>query len=135
MGQQLGQGKGGTAPMEKTDVDFKVERQKVHTGKGAIIGQFQVDGEQVKGDTSKEAAEVVSAAEREASDLVHRDRIPKQYHAAIKAYFSNLHRATGDAKTGDAGGKAPEAASNNSRPGGAEPDRPQGGPGEGRDRE
>ena len=92
---KLGRGKGGLAPEAQTDVDFKKERAKVHTGKGSIIGQFLIEGEQVKGEVSKEFVEVVKAAEREASDAVSRDRVPRQYQKAVKEYFSNVQRAVG----------------------------------------
>ena len=90
---RMGQGRGGQAKMEQTDVAFKTERGKVHTGKGAIVGQFLVDGEQVKGDVKSNLVEVVSAAEREASDRINRDRIPRQYHKAVRTYFSNIQRS------------------------------------------
>lgn len=90
---QMGQGRGGRAGEEKTDFAFKTERGKVHTGKGAIVGQFLVDGEQVKGEMKSNLVEVVSAAEREASDRISRDRIPRQYHKAVRAYFSNIQRS------------------------------------------
>ena len=92
---KLGRGKGGLAPEAPTDVGFKKERAKVHTGKGSIIGQFLIEGEQVKGEVSKEFVEVVTAAEREASDAVSRDRVPRQYQKAVKEYFSNVQRAVG----------------------------------------
>jgi DNA repair exonuclease SbcCD ATPase subunit len=85
-----GQGRGGLVPESPSDVDFKMERQKVVTTKGAIIGQFLVDAEQVKGEVSREFAEVVTAAERQASDAVNRDRVPRQYQKAVKEYFSSV---------------------------------------------
>ena len=96
----LGQGRGGLASEEQTRIDFKTERGKVHTGKGAIIGQFLIDGEQVKGDVSSGLVEVVSAAERDASDRINRDRVPRQYQKAVKAYFSNVQRAVGATREG-----------------------------------
>jgi len=90
MGPQQNQGRGGLAKEEKTDVGFKTERGKVHTTKGAIVGQFLVEGEQVKGDVNKGYTELVAAAEREASDRINRDRIPRQYQKAVKSYFSNI---------------------------------------------
>ncbi len=89
----LGQGRGGLAPEQQTSVGFKIERGKVHTGKGAIIGQFLFDGDQVKGEVDESFAEIVSAAQREASDRINRDRIPRQYHKAVKSYFSNVQRS------------------------------------------
>jgi len=92
---KLGQGRGGLAPEQETDVAFKTERAKVHTGKGVIIGQFLVDGEQVKGEVSSSVAKVIPAAERDASDRINRDRVPRQYQKAVKTYFSNVKRAVG----------------------------------------
>ena len=106
---KMGQGRGGRAGEEKTDVAFKTERGKVHTGKGAIVGQFLVDGEQVKGDVKSTLVEVVSAAEREASDRINRDRIPRQYHKAVKAYFSNIQRSMKGSKPREPAGKGAKA--------------------------
>jgi len=90
---KLGKGRGGLAPEEETGVDFKTERGKVNTTKGAIIGQFLIDGEQVKGEVNTEFAELMNAAEREASDRINRDRIPRQYQKAVKSYFSNVQQS------------------------------------------
>ena len=102
-----GQGRGGLAPEEKTAVGFKTERTKVKTTKGAIIGEFLIDGEQVRGEVSSTLRETVIAAEREASDLIHRDRIPRQYHKAIKGYFSNLKGSGGASKKQDDSANTP----------------------------
>lgn len=69
---------------------FKTERGKVHTGRGAVIGQFYFEGEQVKGEVGADMGEVVSAAERDASDRINRDRVPRQYQQAVKKYFSTM---------------------------------------------
>ena len=98
MGQKPGQGRGGLAPEEQTATRFKTHRQKVHTGQGRIIGQFLIDGQQAKGQVSDELVEVLAAEEREATDLIHRDRIPRQYHKAIKDYFSNVQRTIGSGR-------------------------------------
>ena len=91
MGQgKLGKGRGGLARSRATDVDFKIERQHVKTTKGRIIGQFLVDGKQVRGQAGEKIVEVVSAAERDATDAINRDRVPRQYQKALKLYFSRL---------------------------------------------
>lgn len=87
-GQQPGQGQGSLAMEEQTASGFKTHRQKVHVGKGAIIGQYLTDAQQVKGEVSKEVAEVMAAEERVAADLIYEQRIPRQYQSAIKDYFS-----------------------------------------------
>ncbi|MBI4717404.1 MAG: hypothetical protein HY763_06340 [Planctomycetes bacterium] len=86
----LGQGRGGLAPEQSTDVAFKTEREKVHTGKGAIIGQVLFEGEQVAGEVNPQFAEMVTAAERDASERINRDRIPRQYQKVVKSYFSTI---------------------------------------------
>ena len=98
MGRDPAQGRGGRAEQEEAPVAFKTERQKVYTGKGAIVGQLVFEGEQVPGEASSELSKTVAAAEREASDLIHRDRVPRQYHKAVKAYFSNIQRSAKENK-------------------------------------
>ncbi len=85
-----GQGRGGLAQRQQTGVGFKVERGEVETTKGKIVGQFLVDGEQVRGEATEEFVELIRAAERDATDTVNRNRIPRQYQKAVKDYFSRL---------------------------------------------
>ncbi len=66
------------------------------------MGQFLIDGEQVKGDVSSNFSDVVIAAERDATDRINRNRIPRQYHKAVKAYFSTMQQSIKDGKTKDA---------------------------------
>jgi len=122
MGRQPGQGRGGLAPEERTAVDFKTEKGKVHTGKGAIIGQFEFEGEQVKGDVKEDIAEVVTAAEREASDRINRDRIPRQYQKAIREYFSTVQRRVEEEKAAEKEGAKSESASPGEQPAEGETD-------------
>lgn len=105
MGKRPGQGQGGIAPEEETDVAFKIEKAKVHTGRGAIIGQTLVEGEQVAGEAAASVSEVMVAAERDASDRINRDRVPRQYHKAIREYFSsNPNAGRPDAPPAEEGG-------------------------------
>lgn len=96
---KLGKGRGGMAPEQQTAVRFKTERGKVKTGRGAIIGQFEFEGEQVKGEVTTEFTELLSASEHDASDRINRNRIPRQYQKAVREYFSNVQRAVRSAKT------------------------------------
>ncbi|MCH7872186.1 MAG: hypothetical protein IID33_10855 [Planctomycetes bacterium] len=98
MGQR-GQGRGGLAPEKRTAVRFKTERGKVRMGRGAIIGQFEFEGEQVKGEVTTEFAELITAAERDASDRINRNRIPRQYQKAVREYFSSVQQSIKRAKT------------------------------------
>lgn len=87
----LGQGRGGRPPRgEAGQIAFKKERAKVETREGRIIGQFLIDGEQIPGESRKDFATVIEAAERDASDAVQRDRVSRKYQKAVKEYFSSI---------------------------------------------
>jgi hypothetical protein len=90
MGQKPGQGRGGIASEQQTSVSFAKHRQKVNSENGAIIGQYLINGPQVKGQVSPEVQEVITAADRDAADAVDRAQIPRRYHKAIRKYFSDL---------------------------------------------
>jgi len=115
---KLGRGRGGLAPEQLTDVGFKTERQKVPTTKGVSIGEMFVDGEQVKGEVSSEFVEVVVASERDATDRVKRNRVPRQYHKAVKEYFSNVRRSMEEADrgAGKASGASDEGETESAKP-------------------
>ncbi len=104
----LGRGHGGLALEESTAISFKTERGKVKTTKGAIIGQFLIDGEQIKGEVDTDFVELMSSAEREASDRISHDRIPRQYQKAVKSYFSNVQKSLDQMKR-QAGNNAKDA--------------------------
>ncbi|MBI1827491.1 MAG: hypothetical protein HY287_05450 [Planctomycetes bacterium] len=123
MGTNMARGRGGVAQTEQTDTSFKTEHGKVQTTKGAIVGQFLVDGEQVRGETSKPLAEAVTAAERDASDLIYRDRIPRQYHKAIKNYFSTMQKSLGSKAKPD-GVESSKSSTKEGAANGAQPTKP-----------
>ena len=118
---KTGQGRGGLARQELTDIEFKTERGKVHTGRGAIAGQFLIDGAQVPGEVGTSVAEMVTAAQRDASDRIERDRIPRQYQKAVKAYFSNVQRSVKELKPKTADAVEPAASTGESTPAPDEP--------------
>ncbi|MCH7814011.1 MAG: hypothetical protein IID40_08325 [Planctomycetes bacterium] len=99
MGPRPGRGKGGLAQEQQTGIGFKITRGKVQTTKGRIIGQFLIDGQQIKGDVSAELAETLAAEERVATDLIYHDRIPRQYQEPVKKYFSSIQRTLERAST------------------------------------
>ena len=99
-----GRGQGSLAQSEETPIDFKIERGKVEVTKGRIVGQFLVDGEQIKGEANDDFVEMISAAERTATDTVNRDRIPRQYQKAVKDYFSRLPKEFGAKVSSDGDG-------------------------------
>jgi len=60
---------------------------------------------------NSKVVDVVSAAERDASDRISRDRIPRQYQEAVKRYFSAVHKSMGT-KRSEGNGASSEPGSN-----------------------
>ncbi len=89
MGKQ-GIGRGGRAPREETKVKYKPDRVRGQQSPGAIVGELQIDGRQLKGEARERAVETVGAAAREATEAVERDRVPRQYHRVLKDYFREV---------------------------------------------
>ena len=100
-GTQVGDGPGGKVASPDIDAEFKVEKAEVETRKGAIVGQFLVDADRGTDGTDPQLVEVVAAAERDASETVNRDQIPRQYQKTVKDYFARL---AGDMGVPSAGG-------------------------------
>jgi hypothetical protein len=104
MGENPGQGEGGVAPSQQTAFNLKNERTPVKTGQGSIVSQQFVDGEQFKGEVSKEFREAAMSAQRQVTDAVAREEIPRQYQGSVKEYFTRSTR-------GLQGGQAPAESS------------------------
>ncbi|MEE9296227.1 MAG: hypothetical protein V3W34_14870 [Phycisphaerae bacterium] len=98
MGPNMMSGRGGLARETQTSVSFAKHRQKVKTTRGAIIGQYLVDGEQYKGEIAPAVHELITAAESDATDAIDRARIPRRYHKAVKNYFSDIQEELAKAK-------------------------------------
>ncbi|HSW45257.1 MAG TPA: hypothetical protein VLM89_06770 [Phycisphaerae bacterium] len=92
MGQNPGQGEGGVAPEQQTGFRTVAERTPVNTKRGSIISQQFVDGEQFKGEVSEEFREAAISAQREVTDAVAREQIPRQYQSSVKEYFTRSTR-------------------------------------------
>ncbi len=100
MGADPGQGEGNIAPSQVTDFRLQNERTPVKTGKGSIVSQQFVDGEQFKGEVSEAFREAAISAQREVTDAVNREEIPRQYQSSVREYFTRSTR-------GIPGGAAP----------------------------
>jgi len=87
MGQKPGQGEGNIAPEEETAFNTSIKKAKVYTEPGAIISQKFVDGEQYKGEVSQEFLDATIAAERDITDAIAREKIPRVYQGPVKEYF------------------------------------------------
>jgi hypothetical protein len=93
MGRNPGQGQGGVAPEQQTAFRAVSKKTPVKTTRGSIISQRFVDGEQYKGEVSDDFVEAAISAERDATEAIARERIPRLYHSSVKKYFT---RARGD---------------------------------------
>jgi len=93
MGLNPGQGQGNVAPEEQTAFGLVQRRTPVKTGRGSIISQRFIDGEQFKGEVSSEFVEAALSAERDVTDAIARERIPRVYHTAVKKYFTRFRES------------------------------------------
>jgi len=69
------------------------------TGQGPTIASWYIQDRLVKGESRKSFSEVVQNTQREVSEAIETQRIPKQYHRSVKQYFGKLS----DASNGTAG--------------------------------
>jgi hypothetical protein len=57
---------------------------------GPIIATWYTKEEQIKGEATRDAANVVQAAKDAAAEAVSENRIPSRYHGSVKTYFDSL---------------------------------------------
>lgn len=105
-GPQQGLGYGATTGKQAAAHGYKSTKVKSQIRGGEIIGQMLVDGPQVKGELSAEAREAVNAAQRDATDAIEREEVPRQYEKVLREYFESLAGLAGG-KPAESG-KAPE---------------------------
>jgi len=89
-GPQAGRGYGARIGKQRGAHQYKKTKAKTRTKGGQIIGQFFVDGPQIKGESNAEATDAVNSALRDAEDAVERDDVPQQYHRVVQSYFDRL---------------------------------------------
>ncbi len=87
-----GRGRGaGQRPIAETaDVDFVKRRAKVLQRPGQVIGQWYVQGQQLRGEARAEWVDATEAAVRDATDALRKDQVPRAYQSAVKSYFDRL---------------------------------------------
>jgi len=94
-------------------VAFARKKAKTPIGKGSLIGTQYIKGEMLRGEAKAEYSEAAEAAEREATDALDNDRVPRSYHRAVKSYFDrfgNIGKETPETPPpGNAAGTAPKA--------------------------
>lgn len=105
---------------------YKASKVKSQLRGGEIIGQMLIDGPQVKGELSVEAREAVNAAQRDATDAIEREEVPRQYEKVLREYFESLAGLA--ERKAEAGASEGEAAAEGETPDGDAPegDAPEG---------
>ena len=88
-------------------VDLVKQKAPTQDRGGATIGTRLVQGEQVKGESKAEFAEVVSAATAAAAESIETGQVPREHHNAIKHYFGTLKNKGGAAPAKPAAPSAP----------------------------
>lgn len=103
-----GQGNSPFGP-DEAPADYTQVKQKAPTQDrgGATIGTRLVQGEQVKGESKAEFAEVVTAATAAAAESIETGQVPREHHNAIKHYFGTLKNKGGAAPAKPAAPAAP----------------------------
>ena len=90
-GRGMGRGRGrGPRPERPHDTRDYTTGVRQQVGRGAASVVDRVDGVQVKGQARARFVRTVQTAEREATDALHRQRVPPDYEKHIKRYFQDL---------------------------------------------
>ncbi len=95
--EQFGQGRGGPglgaggSPGDaKADTKWETKKFKTPLQDGPIIGSTMIQGEQIRGESRAQFAQVAAAADAQASEALENNVIPREYHDAVKHYFGRL---------------------------------------------
>lgn len=98
-GGGIGSGRRETAKSGK--VDFVKKKADAKVGKGDVIGQWFVKGKQERGDSKAAYTDAAVAAERDATDAINKEQVPRLYHGPVKAYFDRIGDVSEPAGKGD----------------------------------
>lgn len=85
-----GQGQGGSNTEQQADETWSKRKVTSKNGGGPIIGSTLIEGEQIKGESKAEFAQVADSAEAQASEALENNVIPREYHDVVKHYFGRL---------------------------------------------
>jgi hypothetical protein len=87
-----GIGRGGVAQIAPDDSTTTPELIKGKIQPGEIVGNYFIDGKQIKGERRVKFREAVQSAEESAPDAIDKQRMPKQYEGYVKNYFEDMRR-------------------------------------------
>lgn len=85
-----GRGSGLRARADGGKVDFVKKKADVKLAKGDVIGQWFVKGKQEKGESKLGYTEAAKTAERDATDAINKEQVPRIYHGPIKTFFDRI---------------------------------------------
>lgn len=90
----------GESLIDAEDVEANPTKSKAigQVTQGPIIGSMVVEGEQVRGESRAQFAELVEAGGQAAADAIETKITPREYHDALKHYFGRL-KAKAEAET------------------------------------
>lgn len=88
-GPGISQGGGGMGESAAAESWQKIKAKTEDTG-GTPIGTMLIQGEQVKGESRQQFANIAAAAEQEATEALENNVIERQYHDLVKHYFGQL---------------------------------------------
>lgn len=97
-----GHGSGPSPDAQATDYTVEKKKADIKTTQGPIIGTRLVYGQQVKGDSVAEFAEVVESSSNAAAEALETQQVPREYHDAVKHYFGTLQEKVKKEKAPDA---------------------------------
>jgi hypothetical protein len=84
----MGRGEGGYAQGSNVQVKTVQQHTAVKTLPGKIISQQFVNGEQYKGEASRDFVDAAAAAQRDVSDAIAKEQIPRPLQGPIGKYFT-----------------------------------------------
>lgn len=94
-GPQYGRAYGSRIGKERAAHSYKPTKVKAQIRGGQIIAQMYIDGPQIKGEALAEATEALNASERDVTDPIDRDDVPRQYERVTREYFERLANVIG----------------------------------------
>lgn len=91
--RRMGGGRGsGGGLLTPEEAEFSLRKEKAigrDHGAPPIATRF-VEGEQIRGESTQEFRDAVSAASKAAAEAIETQRIPREHHDAVKHYFGRL---------------------------------------------
>lgn len=91
-GRARGEGDGSPRDSQQAAFQTKIEKDAGKTQAGPIIGTRLVEGEQVRGESTAQFAQVVEAGSQAAAEAIDHNAIPREDQDAVKRYFGRLHK-------------------------------------------